>query len=290
MGDTIKQLAGNPFGKTQTKPKIVQTDPFKNYKGEQQAGEDVLFNTPGMMGGGGGGVGSPYVAPSGRETAALDAMQNFGRAGRPLFTTGLNELDKTAQGAYLDPTKTAAYQGLKGATGSMADQMFRDQESNIRAQAAMNPGGSARYRLAAQAGGNIASDMAQKLAASGWGQYANERGYQDTAANTTMNLAPSLAGKVFSGEEAQASIQQKGKIAALRGELAAQGLRGEQADTVLRYLGMLTGDAVPYVPGHGAWDQAQVAKSHWAPSIGAFGGGGSDNANSHIPTSGVGAY
>src|SRR5262245_41726134 len=105
--------------KTQSPAKTTQTDPFRNYRPEQQYTENIL---KGMTSGSNANFGSVYAAPSALQTRSMNDMERYMREGRPLYDSSAKELERVAGGAYLDPTSTSQYQNYKSTQMNLANQ------------------------------------------------------------------------------------------------------------------------------------------------------------------------
>jgi hypothetical protein len=271
---------GELFKPTQTAPKTTQTDPFSNMRGTANRAEAILG---GNLGGGGASFGSPYVGPSARQTGELNNMQRYLEQGRPLFRQGVGELQRTAEGAYLDPTTTSQYQNYRTSQQNLGNLLFSDAANtlNSRAAARGSYSGSSRLKGLAGTAGEIGGQAGQQVAQAGWGQYGRERQAQEGAAATGMKLAPTLSSQVFGAEETLRSAQQEANIAQMRGQLEAMGLDKAKVDTLLNYMGTAAGQAVPYVQGPSWMDRINASLGRWSPAGGA---GGSVQPSSGGPT------
>jgi hypothetical protein len=239
---------------TQSRPKLVQTRPFQNIPGQATWMEDVLG---GATTGTRAGFESPYAAPSAEQTAELDWLQQAGQAGRPLFREAVTDLERTAGGAYLDPTTTAPYQRLRGAEMNLASSVFGQRAGDIGAQAAI--GGayntSARQRMLAGQAGEIGTTTGRAVTGPAFREYGAERARQEDAAAKGMALAPELSRQIFATRETTRSAQQKAQIDQMEAQLAALGLNKAQIDTALSYMQLAAGQPVSYIKGPSVWQQ-----------------------------------
>ncbi|HJY45344.1 MAG TPA: hypothetical protein VJ301_12040 [Propionibacteriaceae bacterium] len=263
MGDFMKP--------TQSAREYRQTDPFMNMKPQQQFTENLLKSQLGGSSlGRAGGVGmpaNPFVTAGPQQQQALNALAGFQSQATPAFGTGLETLQKTAGGGYLDPMASAPFQRLSDARQNLAQMMFRDAtgDINARAIAAGSPySSSARIAQLGRRAGDISTQAAQDIAQAGWGQYGAERGMQEAAAARALGLAPGLAGQVFAGGEQLRGAEQQANTAQMqaaiqaqeanmRGRLAEMGLDQNKVNQLMEYLKLATGQALPSALGPSPW-------------------------------------
>jgi hypothetical protein len=229
---------GGFFAPSQSAQGIQTFDPYQGFN----MGNDFSPISNAVMsslGGHGTSVGNPYVGPNAQQQGALDQIQGFSQQASPAFGKGVQQMEGTIGGQYLDPMQTPAFQRLASARMGLARQLFGEfaPETAGAAIARGNPFQSSSQQAEIQRGGErIGTQAAQDIAQAGWGQYGAERGLQEAASNRAQQLAPGLAGQVFSGNETLRAAQQSGNQAQMEAELRAQGLDNNAIQTALEYM------------------------------------------------------
>lgn len=278
----------------QTPRQSTTTDPTSLYPGEREHIRDTIFNKdylnraqPQSISPGG----PTYQGPRPEQQQVMASMAANTRATEPLFATGVGELKKTAEGGYTDVASQPGFKTLASTREATARDLFGDLSNDINSRAAVrgNYDSSTRLNQRNRAAGRVANQAAQDIAQAGWGQYAQERGYQDAASRTGTQLNPALNQALFGEGETLRSAQQqaaqsdadrgiRAQIAEAEAYLRAQGLNQNAIDQMLNYLRTVSGQALPSVVGpsdvetnrEGLKAEASAASS----AMGAFGGGG----------------
>lgn len=217
---------------TQTPPQVTKYDPFAG-SAERDAVAKRLFGT----------ATAPVFGytPPGANAAQNAAMGTTGQLlgeARPLYSTGVNTLQRTAAGDYLDPTKTDVYQGLETRMRDVAKDLFGDLSGAVAGRAAGRGTffSSARQNQQNEQARRVTSQTEADLAGRAFGQYGQERQLQQQAAGVGANLAPALASQQFSqGTTVRGQDLQEQELA-LRSFLANQGVNQTEIDQMMRFL------------------------------------------------------
>jgi hypothetical protein len=255
VGGTAGSMIGSQFDTKGNKPKNLEPfDPYARFGPQAQAIEDVLGprmrSTAWDQVSAPGPAGNPYVGPRPEQAQAMADLQNYSRQAGPLYGQSVAQQQRTVGGGYLDPMAQAPFQRLSDARLNMARQMFSDfaPEYASAAGARGNPYGSSSQAAGIQRGGErISTQAAQDIAEAGWKQYGAERGLQETAAGRGQELAPALAGRIFTQGEQLRGAEQAGNLAqiqentrrelgAMEGQLRAMGLDDQTIARALEYM------------------------------------------------------
>jgi len=275
-----------------------------------------------------GGAPNPFVPAGPQQQAAMNQIFGYSQQADPFFGEGLAQQrgtvagqyfqSPTIQGKYLDPMNAAPFQRMANAREGFARNLFNQfaPEASGRAVAGGTPYRSTSREAEVQRGGErIASQAAQDIAQAGWGQFAREREFQeaanareralqDAAAKYGTQLAPGLAGTVFSQNEQLRAAEQganqfqtgedtKRDIANLTAQMTAEGfdeasiknaidfMRNQQAATVTGPTPAQT--FLDYLKAAATGAQGVGAADYIRNLINNMGGDSGDVSNAHAP-------
>jgi hypothetical protein len=254
VGGQAGSMIGSQFDKQGSKPKNLEPfDPYARFGPQAQAIEDVLGprmrSTTWDQVSAPGPAGNPYVGPRPEQAQAIADLQNYSRQAGPLYGQSVEQQQRTVGGGYLDPMAQAPFQRLSEARQNIARDLFGQSADVISGGAAARGSynSSARQQQQLREGRRLYNQAAQDIAEAGWKQYGAERGLQETAAGRGQELAPALAGRIFTTGEQLRGAEQAGNLAqiqentrrelgAMEGQLKAMGLDDQTIARALEYM------------------------------------------------------
>jgi hypothetical protein len=219
----------------QVPPKITSVSPFAPDDPNVAALRDRVFSGP---------DGERFeFQPAGLQPAqrtGMAATGGFLGDATPYYGTGVDTLNRTAAGGYLDPSRTSAYRNLEARTRALATSLFGDLSRSIAGRSAGQGAffSSARQNQQQEQARRLTGQVEQDLASRLFGQYGAERGYQQQAAGIGAQLAPGLAAQLFGqGTTTRAQTNQESELA-LRSFLANQGLSQLEIANMMGFIGL----------------------------------------------------
>jgi hypothetical protein len=261
----------------QYKRKVGTFDPLQNLPAEKTVSRDYIFNLGDRtrpFSGNYGSSGSTFVGPREGQQYATAGLRGAADYATPYFTSGVDTLEKTARGEYLDPTQNPAFRNLQDTSRTYAQDLFSDLAGDVDTRAARLGiyNSSAREAQRNRAGERVTNQIANQLANQAYAQYGAERGLQQGAAREGSELAPRFAQQLFQDEEQlrgaeqqagqfQQQMQYQQGIAKLREHLENAGLDQRAIDNMLRFLQVAQVRPVEPVigPSDAAANRAQIS-------------------------------